>query len=150
MTPLAGSKSVSIEAEFDPSAGSVTGDPACLQQVLTNILSNAVKFSHEGGRIQVRLARRGGCVEVTVTDHGRGISPDFLPYVFDPFRQGGDKALNHQGLGLGLAIARQLVESHHGEIHAESGGEGTGATFTIRLSRAGEVGADEERIGERH
>jgi signal transduction histidine kinase len=138
MTPLASSKCIRIEAELDPSVGSVSGDPVCLQQVFTNLLSNAVKFSHEGGRVEVRLARLGECVELTVTDHGRGINPNFLPYVFDPFRQGGDKSLNHQGLGLGLAIARQIVESHHGEIRAESGGEGTGATFTVRLRRADE------------
>jgi signal transduction histidine kinase len=137
MTPLAGGKSVAITAELDPSAGSVLGDPACLQQVFTNILSNAVKFSREGGRVEVRLARRGDCVELTVSDHGCGISPEFLPYVFDPFRRGGDRSLNHQGLGLGLAIARQIVERHGGEIHAESGGEGAGATFTIRLCRTG-------------
>lgn len=144
MTPLAGSKSISIEADLDPSAGSVYGDPVCLQQVFTNLLSNALKFSHEGGRVELRLARLGGRVELTVTDHGRGISPDFLPYVFDPFRQGGDSLSNHQGLGLGLAIARQIVESHHGEIRAESDGEGTGATFTVRLSRA-----DGDREGKR-
>jgi signal transduction histidine kinase len=138
LTPAADAKSVRIEAELDPSADPVTGDPACLQQVFTNLLSNAVKFSPEGGRVEVRLARRGDCAEVSVRDQGRGISRDFLPYVFEPFRQGGDRSLNGQGLGLGLAIAREIVERHGGGIYAESGGEGTGATFTIRLRRTGE------------
>jgi signal transduction histidine kinase len=135
--PVAGAKSVHIESELDPSAGPVNGDPACLQQVFTNLLSNAVKFSPEGGVVRVRLARRGDRAEVSVSDRGRGIRPDFLPYVFDPFRQGAGRALNEQGLGLGLAIARQLVERHGGEIRAESGGEGAGATFTVSLRRAG-------------
>lgn len=133
--PLAGAKSVSVEAELDPSADPVSGDPACLQQVFTNLLSNAVKFSPEGGLVRVRLARRGDRAEVSVSDRGRGIRPDFLPYVFDPFRQGAGRSLNQQGLGLGLAIARQIVERHGGEIRAESEGEGAGATFTVSLRR---------------
>jgi signal transduction histidine kinase len=138
LTPAADVKSVRIEAELDLSAGTVSGDPACLQQVFTNLLSNAVKFSHEGGRVEVWLARRGDCAEVSVRDNGSGISRDFLPFVFEPFRQGGDRSSNQRGLGLGLAIARQIVERHGGGIYAESGGEGTGATFTIRLRRTGE------------
>jgi len=133
--PTAEAKSVRIDAELDPSADPVSGDPACLQQVFINLLSNAVKFSPEGGRVRVRLARRGGWAEVSVSDEGRGISPDFLPHVFEPFRQGADSSLNKQGLGLGLAIARQIVERHGGGIHAASGGEGAGATFTVRLRR---------------
>jgi signal transduction histidine kinase len=138
MTPLADRKSIRIEAELDPSADPVLGDPTCLQQVFTNLLSNAVKFSPEGGLVEVRLERRGNCAEVTVSDHGRGISADFLPYVFEPFRQEGDGAINHGGLGLGLAIARQIVERHGGGIHAVSGGEGRGATFIVRLRRTDE------------
>jgi signal transduction histidine kinase len=141
MTPIADTKSVRIEAELDPSADPVSGDPACLQQVFTNLLSNAVKFSPEGGRVEVSLAHRGDWAEVNVRDQGRGISPDFLPHIFDPFRQGGDRALNQQGLGLGLAIARQIVVRHGGGIHAVSGGEGTGATFTVRLRRTDEASA---------
>jgi signal transduction histidine kinase len=141
IAPLAAAKSVAIESELDPSADPVSGDPACLQQVFTNLLSNAVKFSPEGGFVRVRLARRGGRVEVSVSDRGRGIRPDFLPHVFDPFRQGGDRLTNGQGLGLGLAIARQIVERHGGEIHAESGGEGAGATFTVSLQRTDEASA---------
>ena len=135
MAPLAGAKSVHIEAELDPSADPVVGDPACLQQVFTNLLSNAVKFSPEGGLVEVRLARSGDRAEVAVSDRGRGISREFLPHVFDPFRQGACRSLNQQGLGLGLAIARQIVEGHGGEIRAESGGEGMGATFTVSLRR---------------
>jgi len=137
--PAADAKSVRVEAELDPSAGHVNGDPACLQQVFTNLLSNAVKFSPEGGHVRVRLARRGGWAEVSVSDEGVGISPDFLPYVFEPFRQGADGSLNKQGLGLGLAITREIVEGHGGGIHAVSGGEGAGATFTVRLRRTDEV-----------
>lgn len=140
--PVAGAKSVRIESELDPSADPVNGDPACLQQVFTNLLSNAVKFSPEGGLVRVRLARRGDRAEVSVSDRGRGIRPDFLPYVFDPFRQGACRSLNQQGLGLGLAIARQLVERHGGEIRAESGGEGAGATFTVSLRRADEASSE--------
>jgi signal transduction histidine kinase len=141
MTPLASAKSVRIVADLDPSADPVSGDPFCLQQVFTNLLSNAVKFSPEGGLVRVQLARRGDRAEVSVSDHGRGISQDFLPYVFDPFRQGANRSLNRQGLGLGLAIARQLVERHGGEIRVESGGEGAGATFTVSLRRTDEASA---------
>ena len=133
MTPLAGRKSIRIVAELDSAADHVCGDPACLQQVFTNLLSNAVKFSPEGGRVRVRLARRDDRAEVSVSDNGRGISRDFLPYVFDPFRQGHDSLLNREGLGLGLAIVRHLVERHGGEISVESPGEGQGATFTVSL-----------------
>jgi len=141
ITPLAGAKSVRIVAELDPSADPVAGDPACLQQVFTNLLSNAVKFSPEGGLVRVRLARRGDRAEVSVSDRGRGISRDFLPYVFDPFRQGAGRSLNQEGLGLGLAIARQIVEGHGGEIRAESEGEGAGATFTVSLRRTDDASA---------
>lgn len=139
MAPLAERKSVRIEAELDPSADPVLGDPACLQQVFTNLLSNAVKFSPEGGLVEVRLERRGDCAEVAVSDHGRGISPDFLPHVFEPFRQEEGGSNNHEGLGLGLAIARQIVEQHGGGIHAVSGGEGRGAAFVVRLRRTDEA-----------
>jgi hypothetical protein len=112
----------------------VNGDPGRLQQVIGNVLTNAIKFTPEGGRVDVSVRHVGSHMEVKVVDAGRGISADFLPHVFERFRQA-DKATSRQqgGLGLGLAIVRQLVELHGGTVHAASEGEGRGATFTIRL-----------------
>ena len=132
--PAADAKGIRLEVEFDPFAGSVRADAPRLQQVFWNVLTNAVKFTGEGGRVVVSSRRCPGSVEIVVTDTGRGISPDFLPFVFEPFRQGDggiDRA--HGGLGLGLAITKQLVELHGGTIAASSPGAGGGATFTITL-----------------
>jgi signal transduction histidine kinase len=118
---------------LDTSVGPVRGDATRLQQVLTNLLTNAVKFTPERGWIEVSLQRDGGWAQLEVADNGEGIAPDFLPYVFDRFRQDPSMSQRHGGLGLGLAIARHLVELHGGEIEARSGGEGQGATFTVRL-----------------
>jgi signal transduction histidine kinase len=105
-----------------------------LQQVIWNLLSNAVKFTPANGRIDVRLQRSGGEAEIVVRDTGQGITSAFLPYVFDRFRQAdGAITRQHGGLGLGLAIARHLVELHGGSIRAESEGEDKGATFFVRL-----------------
>jgi signal transduction histidine kinase len=135
--PLARAKSIEILAHLDARAGSVAGDPAQLQQVFSNLLSNAIKFSREGNVVRVQLARRSAFAQVTVSDNGRGIRPDFLPYVFEPYRQEGPRGSSGQGgLGLGLAIVRHIVERHGGAIHAESGGEGQGATFTVVFQRA--------------
>jgi signal transduction histidine kinase/CheY-like chemotaxis protein len=117
--------------------GPVLGDPGRLQQVMWNLLSNAVKFTPAGGMVQVMLGRDGGDVVIRVVDSGIGISPEFLPYVFDRFRQQ-DASISrkHGGLGLGLSIARQLVELHGGTIAVSSAGEHAGTTFTVRLPLA--------------
>ena len=131
------SKGIRLEVTLDPSARRVTGDAGRLQQVVWNLLSNAIKFTYAGGRVGVRLRRAGSDVQILVCDDGCGISPDFLPFIFDRFRQAdGTSTRRHGGLGLGLSIARHLVEMHGGTIRAESGGEGQGATFTITLPRA--------------
>jgi signal transduction histidine kinase/ActR/RegA family two-component response regulator len=135
--PMALKKGIHIEAELDDAAGPVSGDAARLQQVLWNLLANAVKFTPEGGDVRLRLASLGAGIEISVADSGIGIAPDFLPHVFDRFRQAdSSSARRHGGLGLGLAIARQLVELHGGSIAAASAGVGQGAVFTVRLPLA--------------
>jgi signal transduction histidine kinase/CHASE1-domain containing sensor protein/CheY-like chemotaxis protein len=132
--PTADAKGIKIEKYFDSAPAMVSGDGNRLQQVIWNLLSNAVKFTDSGGRVCVKVGRVGGVVEVSVSDTGAGISKEFLPYVFDRFRQADSTTTRqHGGLGLGLAIARHLVEIHGGTINAASRGEGRGATFTIRL-----------------
>jgi CheY-like chemotaxis protein len=132
--PAAEAKGVRIESILDPLAGPVSGDPARLQQIMWNLLSNAVKFTPKGGKVQVVLERVNSHLEITVADTGQGISPDFLPYVFDRFRQAdGGTTRKHGGLGLGLAIAKQLIELHGGGIRVKSAGEGKGTSFIINL-----------------
>ncbi len=132
--PAAEAKGVRILKIFDSLAGPVAGDPARLQQVVWNLLSNAVKFTPRGGRIQVLLERVNSHVEITVTDTGVGIKPEFLPFVFDRFRQAdGSTTRRHGGLGLGLSIVKQLVEMHGGSVRAKSPGEDRGSTFTVSL-----------------
>jgi CheY-like chemotaxis protein len=112
----------------------VSGDPGRLQQVVWNLVSNAVKFTPKQGRVQVRLERVNSHVEIVVSDTGIGIRTDFLPFVFDRFRQGdGGTTRKTGGLGLGLAIVRHIVEMHGGTVEASSAGEGQGATFRVRL-----------------
>ncbi len=132
--PAADAKNIRLQMLLDSHAGLISGDPDRLQQVVWNLLSNAVKFTEKEGRIQVRLQRINSHIEVTVSDTGRGISPEFLPYVFDRFRQA-DSSISrmHGGLGLGLAIVRHLIELHGGTVLAQSPGEGLGATFTVQL-----------------
>jgi len=127
-------KSLQIQTTFSPGVGMVIGDCGRLQQVIWNLLSNAVKFTPQGGQITVRLTQTRTHVQILVTDTGKGINPEFLPYVFEHFRQE-DGAITRKfgGLGLGLAIARQIVELHGGRIWVESRGEGQGATFTFEL-----------------
>ena len=134
--PNADAKRIAIGVEEDPSIGVVYGDSGRLHQVATNLLANAVKFTPEGGEVHVRLHRADDVVEMIVSDTGQGIPPDFLPSVFEPFRQA-DAATTrvHGGLGLGLSIVKHLVEAHGGTMHADSGGKGQGATFTVRLPR---------------
>jgi len=132
--PAAAAKDVDVSAAMDPDAGLVLSDPDRLQQVFWNLLSNAVKFTPGGGRIGVRLSRNRSHAEVTVVDSGEGISPEFLPFVFERFRQADHSQTRAQkGLGLGLAIGRHLVELHGGSIHVASPGRGLGATFMVRL-----------------
>ncbi|MEG4503933.1 PAS domain S-box protein [Microcoleus sp. F6_B4] len=125
-------KSIQISTQFAPNLGPVLGDAGRLQQVVWNLLSNAVKFTPAGGNIQVVLDRADTNAQITVTDTGKGIEPDFLPYVFDYFRQA-DSTMTRKfgGLGLGLAIVRHLVELHGGTVKSDSPGEGQGATLTV-------------------
>ena len=132
--PAADAKNIAIETSFDAEAGPVLGDANRLQQVVWNLLSNAVKFTPKNGRIEVALERVNSEVQVSVGDSGEGISNEFLPYVFDRFSQGDGKSTrSHSGLGLGLAIVRQLVELHGGTVKAHSDGPGRGATFKLQL-----------------
>jgi signal transduction histidine kinase len=132
--PAAEAKGVRLTTALDPRAGPINGDADRLQQVVWNLLTNAIKFTDAGGEITVGLASVSSRVEITVRDSGMGISPEFLPHIFDRFRQA-DPATNrvHGGMGLGLSIVRQLVELHGGAVRAESEGEGKGATFTVSL-----------------
>jgi PAS domain S-box-containing protein len=132
--PGAEAKGVRLESILDARRCIVSGDPARLQQIIWNLLSNAIKFTPKGGRIQVLLERVDSHIELTVSDTGIGIAPEFLPQLFGRFAQRDSTAgRSYGGLGLGLAISKQLVELHGGSISAKSPGEGLGATFTVRL-----------------
>jgi signal transduction histidine kinase len=134
MHPAAQTKGLKIVPLLDIGAGTVRGDFARLQQIVCNLLSNAIKFTDAGGHVEVCLARRNGEVEISIADSGQGIKPEFLPLVFDRFRQeDGSISRRHGGLGLGLAIVRHLVELHAGSVEAQSAGEGKGARFIVRL-----------------
>ncbi|HEV2706701.1 MAG TPA: PAS domain S-box protein [Pyrinomonadaceae bacterium] len=136
--PAAEAKDIRVESTYDVEAATVLGDPDRLQQVVWNLLSNAVKFTPQGGRVALRISRVGASAEVSVSDTGEGIAPEFLPHVFDRFRQADmGTTRRHGGLGLGLAIVRHLVEMHGGSVWAESEGQGCGSTFTIRLPLRG-------------
>lgn len=141
-------KSIQIQTIFDPNVGQVLGDSGRLQQIVWNLLSNAIKFTPQGGRVEVRLERMKDegegmnevdthpleYAQIIVSDNGKGISADFLPYVFDYFRQAdGTTTRKFGGLGLGLAIVRHLVELHGGTVQAQSKGEGQGAKFTVKF-----------------
>jgi PAS domain S-box-containing protein len=149
--PAADAKKIRIVSALDPAAGPVAGDADRLQQVVWNLLSNAVKFTSAGGQITIRLELEGASVMITVNDTGEGIEPEFLPFVFDRFRQfEGRPARIHGGLGLGLAIVRHLVELHGGTVSAASRGRGQGATFAVTLpltasrKESGEAGRDRQ------
>ncbi len=132
--PAAEAKSIRLQMTLDPHAGPVSGDPNRLQQVVWNLVSNAIKFTPKNGRVQMRLERINSHIEITVSDTGQGISTEFLPYVFERFRQSDSTASRrHGGLGLGLSIVRQLVEMHGGTVSVASPGEGEGATFVVTL-----------------
>jgi signal transduction histidine kinase/ActR/RegA family two-component response regulator len=146
--PVAATKNVHLAFTASPGHRPVSGDAGRLHQVISNLLANAIKFTPERGRVGVFLESSKDHVEVRVVDTGQGISPDFLPHVFEQFRQGDDATTRrHTGLGLGLTIVRQLVELHGGTVHAASEGVGRGATFTVRLPiSAGEVQSGQETL----
>ena len=132
--PAAEAKGVRVMKVMDTGAVAIPGDPVRLQQVVWNLLSNAIKFTPRGGRVQIRSARVNSHLEIVVSDTGQGIAPDFLPHVFDRFRQADQKtSRQYGGMGLGLAIVRHLVELHGGTVRAASEGVGQGATFTVQL-----------------
>jgi PAS domain S-box-containing protein len=132
--PTAEAKSIQLQSELNPNLGLVSGDTERLQQITWNLLSNAIKFTPAGGSVEVRLNHVDTHAQIQVRDTGKGISADFLPHVFDRFRQADSTTTRTQGgLGLGLAIVRSLVELHGGTIWAESAGEGQGATFIVEL-----------------
>jgi PAS domain S-box-containing protein len=143
LRPTAEAKGVLLHATIDEDAGAVAGDPARIQQIIWNMLSNAIKFTPKGAAVELRLERAEPHARIIVSDTGMGIRREFLPYVFDRFRQAdGSISRRHGGLGLGLAIVRHLVELHGGTVRAESPGEGQGATFTVELPlTAGRVSA---------
>ena len=143
--PSVDAKNIRLQAVLDPAAGQISGDADRLQQIVWNLLTNAVKFTPKGGRIQVKLQRIDSHVEIVVSDSGVGISNDFLPYVFDRFRQADASTTRiHGGLGLGLSIVHQLVDLHGGSVSVSSEGEGKGATFTISLPLAGVTSSEKE------
>jgi CheY-like chemotaxis protein/two-component sensor histidine kinase len=147
----AAAKNIKLEAKLDPSANRVSCDANRIQQVVWNLLSNAIKFTPKGGTVAITLSRERSKAQITVSDTGMGISSEFLPYVFDRFRQADSTTRRRSGgLGLGLSIVKQLVELHGGTVEAQSAGEGKGATFTVNLPIAAvapspEGSADEER-----
>jgi CheY-like chemotaxis protein/two-component sensor histidine kinase len=137
LLPTVQAKDIRLQTVFDVLPGSITGDPGRLQQIVWNLLSNAIKFTPKGGRVRVSLEKVNSHVELMVSDTGQGIKSEFLPYVFDRFRQA-DSSTTRKfgGLGLGLSIVKQLVELHGGSVQATSAGEGQGATFTVMLPLA--------------
>ncbi len=132
--PAADARGIRIEQILDAQAGPINGDPNRCQQIVWNLLSNAIKFTPRGGKVQVLLQRINSHIQITIADSGQGIKPDFLPFVFDRFRQADGSTTRMQGgLGLGLAIVKQLVELHGGQVQVQSPGEKQGATFIVQL-----------------
>ena len=132
--PAADAKGIRIESRLDSKASAMVGDPDRLQQVVCNLVSNAVKFTPKEGRVDVELTRVDAHARLRVKDTGKGIPSGFLPHVFDRLRQADSTSTRaHGGLGIGLAIVRHLVESHGGTVHALSSGDGQGSTFVVRL-----------------
>jgi signal transduction histidine kinase len=145
ITPAAQTKGIELDYAVADGVPFVHGDSERLQQILLNLLGNAVKFTPEGGRVRVAVSAGDGWAEILISDTGQGIPSHFMPYVFDPFRQADPSPTRrHGGLGLGLAVVQHLVELHGGSVHAESPGEGLGATFCVRIPLTNGV-ADEDR-----
>jgi signal transduction histidine kinase len=132
--PAARAKDITLSFETAPQPVQGHGDANRLQQVIANLLSNALKFTDAGGKVTVRVQSVNGWAELSVSDSGIGVSPDFLPFMFDRFRQA-DASLTraYAGLGLGLWVVRQIVEAHSGHVHAHSEGTGQGTTITVAL-----------------
>lgn len=146
MRPAADAKGILLKMSVEPRVGAIAGDSDRLQQIVWNLVSNAIKFTPKGGVVDVRLERIGGHIELSVSDTGAGISPEFLPFVFDRFRQADSSSTRKQGgLGLGLAIVRHLAELHGGTIHAESEGAGRGAAFVVKIPVTTVARAADER-----
>jgi signal transduction histidine kinase len=144
--PTAHAKGIALERDLQPGSMQISADAERLQQMFWNVLTNAIKFTRAHGRVHVTLGRTNGWVEVTVTDSGKGIAPEFLPYVFESFRQEEGRVTRAEGgLGLGMSITRQLVELHGGSISAASAGLEKGATFTIRLPALEKAGDATDR-----
>jgi signal transduction histidine kinase len=144
--PAAEAKGIRLQTDVDPKVGTIAADPERLQQIVWNLLSNAVKFTPREGRVSLTVHRAHGALHIKVADTGVGISPDLLPYVFERFRQGASGHARRQGgLGLGLAIVRNLVELHGGTVVARSEGEGRGATFEVSLPAEPTMAADTAR-----
>jgi CheY-like chemotaxis protein/anti-sigma regulatory factor (Ser/Thr protein kinase) len=134
MRPAATAKGVKLETAIDLRAGPIAGDPERLQQVLWNLVANAIKFTAREGRVEIRLARAAATVTIEVRDTGEGITREMLPYIFERFRQGeSGTTRRHGGLGIGLALVKHLVEAHGGTVTAESPGTGGGTVFTVTL-----------------
>ena len=134
VTPTAKAKEIAMQVDIDPHINAISGDTNRLQQVVWNLLKNAIKFTPKGGQINVQLMQEQSQLVLVVHDNGQGIDSEFLPYVFDRFRQADASSIRkHGGLGLGLSIVRHLVELHGGIITVESAGQNQGATFTVRL-----------------
>jgi signal transduction histidine kinase len=132
--PEANAKMIRLNSHLDDVVEPVLGDGDRLRQVMENLLSNAIKFTPEGGKVEVQVQQQHGEARIQVSDTGQGIQAEVLPFIFDYFRQADSSTTRrHGGLGIGLAIVRQLVELHDGDIHVESPGEGLGATFTVIL-----------------
>jgi signal transduction histidine kinase/CheY-like chemotaxis protein len=149
LRPAAEAKGVALHAHVDPDAGHVMGDAARLQQVAWNLLSNAIKFTPPGGDVYVEIGERDGELQLSVRDTGAGIASDFLPHVFERFRQADSSTTRaHSGVGLGLAIVRHLVDLHGGHVTARSDGPGLGATFDVRLPLVDRVAAARSAAGE--
>ena len=151
MRPAAEARGITLDVRLDPSASGAWCDSVRIQQVVWNLVSNAVKFTPKGGRVDVTLSREQSSFQIQVSDNGQGISSELLPHVFDRFRQA-DSSTRRKfaGLGLGLSIVKYIVEAHGGTVEANSPGEGKGSTFTVRLPiRAVRIGDEERRRGDR-
>jgi signal transduction histidine kinase len=145
--PAAEARGIELEVHLDPQTGAVLGDADRLQQVAWNLLSNAVKFTPKGGRVSLHMARVGSVARIVVRDTGKGIDPEFLPFVFERFRQADSSTSRaHAGLGLGLSIVRHIIELHGGYVRAESDGKGKGATFVVDVPLHAPTRVAESRV----